>query len=128
MDRQVRDRSGDRPHTSFESTVAILASGTGYADALPAAGIAGAYKAPLLLTNPTSLSSVVGVQLVEMGVKKVIIVGGTPAVSSGVAVRSPTAVSSSSAFRALTATRRLQPVANRVRTLMGPTDAFVVRG
>jgi len=114
--------------TSYEATTAILASGLGYADALSAAGVAGAYNAPLLLTAPTSLSTVVAVQLVEMGVERVIIIGGAPAVSSSVAI----ALSDggfiveriSGADRYATSAA----CAARVQTLVGTTDAFVVRG
>jgi len=114
--------------TSFEATTAILASGMGYADALSAAGVAGAYNAPLLLTAPTSLSSVVAVQLVEMGVERVIIIGGTPAVSAAVA---STLTNGGFIVERLSGSDRYATsaaCATRVRSLVGPTDAFVVRG
>ncbi len=114
--------------TSFEATTAILASGMGYADALSAAGVAGAYNAPLLLTAPTSLSNVVAVQLVEMGVERVIIIGGTPAVSASVSSALTDGgfiverISGSDRYATSAA------CAARVQSMVGTTDAFVVRG
>lgn len=114
--------------TAVEATTAILASGMGYADALSAAGVAGAYNAPLLLTAPTSLSSVVAVQLVEMGVERVIIVGGTAAMSSSVSTALTNGgfiverISGSDRYATSAA------CADRVQSIVGPTDAFVVRG
>ncbi|PKQ37653.1 MAG: hypothetical protein CVT59_06305 [Actinobacteria bacterium HGW-Actinobacteria-1] len=70
--------------TTLASKYAIIASGANYPDALSAAGVAGAYEAPLLLTNPTTLLDDLKVQLIELGVTDVIVIGGTPAVSSGV--------------------------------------------
>ncbi len=70
--------------TALQSQYAIIASGANYPDALSAAGVAGAYEAPLLLTNPTMLLDDLKVQLVELGVTDVIVIGGTPAVSAGV--------------------------------------------
>ncbi|KAF0208678.1 MAG: cell wall-binding [Actinobacteria bacterium] len=114
--------------TSHESTVAILASGAGYADALSAAGLAGAYNAPLLLTSATELPDAVSVQLVEMGVEKVIIVGGTGAVSAGVAT---TLVDGGFIVERLAGVSRYATsaaCATAVHALVGTTDAFVVRG
>lgn len=73
--------------TTASSQYAIIASGANYPDALSAAGVAAVYDAPLLLTNPTSLSDTVAVQLVEMGVTDVILIGGTAAVSGKVETR-----------------------------------------
>lgn len=114
--------------TSHESTVAILASGAGYADALSAAGLAGAYNAPLLLTSATELPDAVSVQLVEMGVEKVIIVGGTGAVSPAVA---STLVDGGFIVERIAGVSRYATsaaCATRVHMLAGSTVAFVVRG
>lgn len=70
--------------TTLESQYAVIASGANYPDALSAAGVAGALDAPLLLTNPTVLLDDLKVQLVELGVSNVIVIGGAPAVSDGV--------------------------------------------
>ncbi|PKQ29066.1 MAG: hypothetical protein CVT60_07270 [Actinobacteria bacterium HGW-Actinobacteria-10] len=62
----------------------IVASGANWPDALAAAGLAGAYKSPLLLTEPDLLPGVVGDQIQLLGADRAIIVGGTGAVSDGV--------------------------------------------
>lgn len=59
----------------------IIASGANWPDALAAAGLAGAYKSPLLLTQPTTLPGVVGDQIQLLGADRAIVVGGTGAVS-----------------------------------------------
>ncbi len=66
------------------SDVVIVASGANFPDALAAAGLAGAYDAPLLLTAPTSLSASVKAEIERLGATRCFIVGGTPAVSHGV--------------------------------------------
>lgn len=63
---------------------AILASGANYPDALAGAYMAGGERAPLLLTDPNSLSSETSAALQKLGVTGVDIIGGTAAVSSAV--------------------------------------------
>lgn len=63
---------------------AILASGTGFADALAAGPLAYAGKLPLLLTTPDALSSQARQGLTELGIQRVLILGGTAAVSQAV--------------------------------------------
>jgi parallel beta-helix repeat protein len=62
----------------------VLASGEDFPDALSAAGLAGTYEAPLLLTAKDSLPSVVASTLSALGTSDIIIVGGPAAVSSAV--------------------------------------------
>ena len=71
-----------RSYTSAQTVV--LASGEKYADAL--AGVPLAYKnnAPILLTPSKSLATVTLNEIKRLGAKKVIILGGTGAVSAGV--------------------------------------------
>lgn len=70
---------------SYESAdTAVIASGMNFPDALSAAGLAGSYDAPLLLTMPDSVPAVVATALSDLGVSKVFVVGGTGAVSSAV--------------------------------------------
>ncbi len=65
--------------------VVYLVSGVGYADAL-SAGPAAAYEGGvLLLTQPNSLPSVVAAELRRLDPSRVVIVGGTSAVSARVA-------------------------------------------
>lgn len=62
----------------------VLATSSGYWDALSASALAGVYGAPVLLTPPDSLSSETRSQIKRLGVRKVYIVGGTAAVSAKV--------------------------------------------
>jgi len=84
----------DRYETSVEvsqrhfpegSKVAILATGEKFADGLSAAGLAGSYSAPILLTDSDVLPDVVAEEITRLGVAGVIIVGGPEAVSEDVA-------------------------------------------
>lgn len=68
-----------------ESPVAIIATGRDFPDALCAAGLAGAYKAPVLLTNTNSLPDSVRTQLLGLETREVYIVGGADVVSESVA-------------------------------------------
>jgi putative cell wall-binding protein len=65
--------------------VAYVASGTGFADALSSAPVAGKSPGPVLLTAPTSLPSAVSTELSRLGPHKVVVIGGTGAVSAAVA-------------------------------------------
>ncbi|GLK16596.1 hypothetical protein GCM10017602_10780 [Herbiconiux flava] len=61
-----------------------LATGTGYADALSAGPAAVAAHGPLLLTTPDALPDEVRAEIVRLEPSKVVIVGGTNAVSGAV--------------------------------------------
>lgn len=61
-----------------------LATGTGYADALSAGPAAVAAGGPLLLTTPDALPDEVRAEIVRLKATKVVIVGGTNAVSTTV--------------------------------------------
>ena len=67
------------------SDYAILATSSGYWDALSASGLAGIYQCPIVLTKPDVLSPQSSKQLTRMKTKHVIIVGGEAAVSRNVA-------------------------------------------
>jgi len=70
---------------TFDSaTIAVIASGQNFPDALSAAGLCGAYQSPLLLTRTDSLPPITSQTLGDLGVTHVIIVGGTGAVSQAV--------------------------------------------
>ncbi len=62
----------------------VLATSSGYWDALSASALAGVYGAPVLLTQADSLSSETRSQIKRLGAKKAYIVGGTAAVSAKV--------------------------------------------
>ena len=66
-------------------TSAILVSGESFADALSASGLAGGLNAPILLTDPASLSSQTAALIKQWNLSTVYIVGGTAAVSDVVA-------------------------------------------
>lgn len=63
----------------------VVAGGTGFADALAASSLAGAYGAPVLLTRPTSVPASVAREVKRLGAKAVWIVGGPSSVSEEVA-------------------------------------------
>ncbi len=74
---------------SFGSHVAVMyvASGAAFPDALSAASVAGRDGAPLLLVAPTSISPAVQAEITRLHPARIIIVGGTGAISSQVAAR-----------------------------------------
>jgi len=83
----------DRYETSVEvsqrhfpagAEVVILATGEKFADGLAAAGLAGTYRAPILLTDAEVLPQVVADEITRLGPAAVIIVGGPDAVSDDV--------------------------------------------
>lgn len=65
-------------------TVAIVASGESYPDALAASYLAGALDGPVVLTAKDTLSQAAADTLTGLGVGGVIVVGGTAAVSEAV--------------------------------------------
>lgn len=67
-----------------QSDYAVLASGDNFPDALAASSLAGALKAPVILTSTTTLSSEARNELQRLEVKTVAIVGGPSAVSTAV--------------------------------------------
>ena len=67
------------------SGTAILAGpGDSWVDALAGAGLAGALDCPILFTERTSLHAATKAALEQMGVKSVVVLGGTAAVSDAV--------------------------------------------
>ncbi|RXI44231.1 hypothetical protein DP145_11115 [Clostridium tetani] len=65
-----------------KSDYAVIASGEGFADALSAAPLAKKYNAPIILTEGKNLNGNAKNQLKRLGVKNVIIVGGTGSIST----------------------------------------------
>lgn len=59
----------------------ILASGTNYPDALSASALAGVHDAPIILTDPTELSSKAAATIKQLGPSTIYVVGGPSAVS-----------------------------------------------
>ena len=65
-----------------KSNVVIIATNSGYWDALAASSLAGANRAPVLLTKPNALSAQTASEIRRMGATKAYICGGTGAVSA----------------------------------------------
>jgi putative cell wall-binding protein len=90
--RVIRVWGSDRYSTSeqiaqnaFRSAdTVVVARGDDFPDALSAAALAGIYDAPIVLTRPKDLPSVVSEVLTTLKTKNAIIVGSVRAVSSGV--------------------------------------------
>ncbi len=64
------------------SKYAIVATTAGYYDALSASGLAGLLDCPILMTAPDKLTDATSALIKSKGVKNVIVVGGTSAVSA----------------------------------------------
>lgn len=62
----------------------ILASGANYPDALSASALAGVHDAPIILTDPTELSSKAAATIKQLGSSTIYVVGGPSAVSDEV--------------------------------------------
>lgn len=62
----------------------ILASGANYPDALSASALAGVHDAPIILTDPTELSSKAAAAIKQLGPSTIYVVGGPSAVSDEV--------------------------------------------
>ncbi len=72
-------------HNNFPTAdTVVIASGASFPDALAAAPLAGAYDAPLLLTQPTALPAAVGAEIQRLGATKAFVIGGTSAISEAV--------------------------------------------
>ncbi|MBP2032223.1 putative cell wall-binding protein [Clostridium algifaecis] len=91
-DTSTRLGGSDRYETSIKvsqngwttSDYVILASGTGYADALCAAPVAKKHDAPILLTDGETLSQDVKDEIVRLKARYVIEMGGTASISNSV--------------------------------------------
>ena len=68
----------------FGDTAALLASGEDFPDALAGGPLAYSGQLPMLLTPQTQLAEATRQALVDLGIERVLILGGTAAVSAGV--------------------------------------------
>lgn len=82
----------------------ILASGTNYPDALSASALAGVYDAPIILTDPGSLSDKAASTIKKLAPSSIYVVGGPTAISDSV-VRSAKNLCGSNAVRLYGSTR-----------------------
>jgi putative cell wall-binding protein len=89
------------------SQTAILATGANFADALAASPAIAKLHYPLILTAPNALPASASATITALGVKNIIIVGGTAAVSTAV----------ETAVKALPGVSVLQRIAGADRTL-----------
>ena len=81
-DRYATNNQVDLFNGASAVNTAIVAVGSNFADALAVAPVVVTKKFPLVLTNGPSLSASAQSTLVNLGIKNVIIVGGTSAVSA----------------------------------------------
>ncbi|MDY0341701.1 MAG: leucine-rich repeat protein, partial [Coriobacteriia bacterium] len=66
------------------STYVLIATARSFPDALGGSALAGALDAPILLTEPGTLSAAVSAEIARLGASHVIVLGGTGAVSADV--------------------------------------------
>jgi len=83
-DRYATNNQVDLFNGASAVNTAIVAVGTNFADALAVAPVVVTKKFPLVLTDGAALSASATSTLVNLGIKNVIIVGGTAAVSAAV--------------------------------------------
>lgn len=62
----------------------VIATGAQFPDALGAAGLAGSYECPLLLTDPKALPSAIRAEIVRIGATDCFVIGSTAAVADAV--------------------------------------------
>lgn len=82
----------------------ILASGANYPDALAASALAGVYDAPIILTDPTELSSKAAATIKQLNPSTIYVVGGPSAVSDA-ALQEATNICGSNTIRLYGSTR-----------------------
>ncbi len=77
----------DEGFAEDSANTVIVASGSNFPDALAASSLAGLKKAPILLTDPNSLSNEAASEIGRLGASHAIVVGGEAAVSGKVAAQ-----------------------------------------
>lgn len=80
----AQDAYASRDYLPNVAPVVFVASGTNFPDALSAAPAAATLGGPLLLTNPNTLPRGVATEITSLGPAKIVVVGGTGAVSAAV--------------------------------------------
>lgn len=107
----------------------VLASGSNYPDALAAASLAGAYDAPIVLTEPNSLSVDAADMIEQLSPKVIYVVGGEAAVSKAtVDTAAYYAADGCKVFR-IAGNTRLETslaIAKRVRQKSTASDTLIV--
>ncbi|HHX87746.1 MAG TPA: cell wall-binding repeat-containing protein [Firmicutes bacterium] len=112
------------------SSYCIVTRGDVYADGLAASTLAGALDAPILLTRPDTLPASVSSRIRSLGYPKVIILGGTSAVSTKI----------ENSLKSLVGTNKVQRIggsdrfdtaariARRAKEYYLPSYAFILNG
>ncbi|MBN2839527.1 MAG: cell wall-binding repeat-containing protein [Coriobacteriia bacterium] len=121
---------------SFPSSAnVVVANGTSFADALTAAGLAGALDAPVLLVEQTRVSDAVIAEIERLGATRVYVIGGSGVVGDGAIadLEAITAVGSQGIDRVAGADRYETGlrVAERIKAIKGAAysrTAIVVSG
>lgn len=128
----------DRFETSVEiaqehftsADTAVLATGRAFADGLAGSGLAGAYDAPILLTDSRVLPADVAAELVRLGVSHVVLLGGEDAISAD--VEASIAALGDIAVERIGGVDRYETaslIADEIESIMGPAYLiFVARG
>jgi putative cell wall-binding protein len=91
----IRLAGGNRYSTSVEiskygfpangsATEVVIATGTNFADALAGGPLAAVHNGPVLLTDPNSLPAVVASEISRLAPDRIVVLGGTAAVSDAV--------------------------------------------
>lgn len=121
--------------TTGSARTIVLASGTSFADALSASGLAGAATAPLLLTAPTGLPSVTFAEIERVAGDPadttVVLIGGTSAIGAGVARELSSAGYEVDRIGGTNRYDTSRLVAERIADVEGPAfngEAFLVNG
>ncbi len=112
---------------------AVVVSGAdkNFPDALSAAALEGARNCPVITTAPDALSGAARNQLVRLGVKNVIIVGGTGAVSRTCETQIATALGEGGIVKRIAGSTRYQTsqlVMEAASALRAPETVFIATG
>ena len=119
---------------AFPSAPAVvIATGENFADALGGAGLAGALKSPLLLTEKAALPGAVATEIGRLKASKAYILGGTGAVSANVEVALKRQLGAANVVRIAGSNRydTANRVAARTISILGTGysgDAFIATG
>ena len=115
--------------TAVTSTVAIVATARNFPDALSAAGLAGAYDAPLVLVDQNDLPFAAQDMLTLLQPDEIIIIGSDTAVSIGVEAELQAIAPSVRRIEGFSRYQTAVAVAEEVRSVVGHADeVFLVRG
>jgi putative cell wall-binding protein len=140
--RDVRLSGADRFATAIEASrstfttdsvpTCVLVSGLSFPDALSAAPLAGALESPILLNGGTSLRSDVRQELLRLGTKEVLIVGGAAAVPVSVENELKVMLGEENVTRVAGTDRygTSAAVCGKLSSVLGTAtpEAFIVRG